>query len=158
LANYFFRRWLQVIGDDAIPAVVEAAPLPDSGKKDPSPVASEKRPVAGFVAEMKRRSVVRVGVAYAIAGWVLLQIGDIVFNFLEVPAWAGKLLIAFLVLGLPVALVCAWAFELTPEGVKRDKDVDRARRPLRSAGRKFDFFIIAILLLAVVIFALDKFF
>ena len=63
----------------------------------------------------------RVGIVYVIVGWVLLQLGDVLFEFLEVPTWAGKLLVVLLSLGLPVALVLAWAFELTPEGVKRDR-------------------------------------
>ena len=100
---------------------------------------------------------VRVGIAYAVVAWVVLQIGDIVFDLLEVPAMAGKLLIAFLVLGLPIALILAWAFELTPEGVKRERDVDRSRITTRHHGRKLDFIIIAILAIAVLFFIYDKF-
>ena len=63
--------------------------------------------------------------AYVVVAWILLQIGDIVFNFLEIPNWAGKLLLVLLMLGLPIALVLAWAFELTPDGVRRESGVDR---------------------------------
>ena len=57
--------------------------------------------------------------------WVLLQLGDVLFDFLEVPNWAGKLLLVLLILGLPVALFLAWAFQLTPGGIQREHDVDR---------------------------------
>jgi Tfp pilus assembly protein PilO len=62
---------------------------------------------------------------------LLLQVGEIVLDFLEVPTWAGKLLLVFLALGLPVALILAWAFELTPQGLQREKDVDRSRTTTR---------------------------
>jgi len=117
LANYFFRRWLNEMQDYAIPSaptlVSSDAEVVEENNEDQSPL--------GIFAEMRRRSVFRVGIAYTIAAWLLLQIGEIAFDFLEVPIWAGKLLIVFLVLGLPVALILAWAFELTPEGVKRDR-------------------------------------
>ena len=79
-----------------------------------------------LLGELSQRNVFRVGFAYVVVAWVLLQLGDIVFDFLEVPGWAGKLLIAFLALGLPVALILAWAFELTPEGLKWERDLDRS--------------------------------
>ena len=113
---------------------------------------------SGFFSELKRRSVVRVGIAYVVVAWVLLQVGEIVFDFLDVPGWAGKLLIAFLSLGLPAALFLAWAFELTPEGVKLEKNVDRSKSRTRHSGRKLDFVIIAILTMAVIFFIVDKFF
>jgi hypothetical protein len=157
LANYFFRRWLQEMRDHTVPSITSALPIPTMGAEDLGPNDDQKNSVGGFIAEMRRRSVVRVGLAYIVAAWVLLQIGDIVFDFLEVPTWAGKLLIVFLALGLPIALILAWAFELTPEGVKRDKDVDRSKTTTRQIGRKLDLVIIAILATAVVFFALDKF-
>ena len=85
-----------------------------------------------------------------------MRVADVVFEFLEVPIWAGKLLIAFLTLGFPFALFLAWAFELTPEGVRRDKDVDRSSMtgPRR---RTLDFIVIAILVIAAALFALGKF-
>jgi hypothetical protein len=79
----------------------------------------------GLLVELKRRKVFRVAITYVVVAWVLLQIGDIVFDFLEIPNWAGKLLLVLLVLGLPAALVLAWAFELTPQGLRRETNVDR---------------------------------
>jgi DNA-binding winged helix-turn-helix (wHTH) protein len=126
LANYFFRRWLQEMRDDTLPTVTTAVPIPEVGNKEEAAATGEEmRSNGGFFTELKRRNVFRVGIVYVIVAWVLLQIGEIVLGFLEVPAWAGKLLIVFLALGLPIALILAWAFELTPEGVKREKTADR---------------------------------
>jgi TolB-like protein/Tfp pilus assembly protein PilF len=77
-------------------------------------------------AELKRRNVYKVAVAYAVVGWLLVQIATQVFPFLEIPTWVVRLIIALVAIGFPVALIIAWAFELTPEGVKRTEDVDRA--------------------------------
>jgi DNA-binding winged helix-turn-helix (wHTH) protein len=112
LANYFFLRWLR-----GTVAAADAAPV--------QPEIDTYLPRAGLLAELKRRKVFRVAIAYVVVAWVLLQIGDIVFDFLEIPNWAGKLLLVLLVLGLPVALVLAWAFELTPAGLRREPDADR---------------------------------
>jgi len=127
LANYFFRRWLQQTDDQAAHPKTPVAAAPPAARDEPGPDHDDQAPAPGLIAELKRRSVFRVGFVYAVAAWLLLQVGEITFDFLEVPNWAGKLLIVLLVLGLPVALILAWAFELTPEGVKRDRDVDRTR-------------------------------
>jgi TolB-like protein/tetratricopeptide (TPR) repeat protein len=79
-----------------------------------------------FFAELKRRNVYKVAVAYAIVGWLLIQIVTQVFPFLEIPAWVVRLVIALVAIGFPIALVIAWAFELTPQGLKRTEDVDLA--------------------------------
>jgi len=85
-----------------------------------------------FFAELKRRNVYKVAVAYGIVGWLLVQIATQVFPFLEIPNWVVRLVIALTAIGFPIALIIAWAFELTPEGIKRTEDVDvsapRARR------------------------------
>jgi serine/threonine-protein kinase len=89
-----------------------------------------------FFAELKRRNVYKVAVAYAIVGWLLVQVATQVFPFLEIPNWVVRLVIALVVIGFPVALVIAWAFELTPEGIKRTEDVDlaaSARQPRKHA-------------------------
>jgi hypothetical protein len=74
-----------------------------------------------FFAELKRRNVYKVAVAYAIVGWLLVQIATQVFPFLEIPNWVVRLVIALVAIGFPIALVIAWAFELTPEGLKSTK-------------------------------------
>jgi DNA-binding winged helix-turn-helix (wHTH) protein len=156
LANYFFRRWLQGMQDRPIESVTGPVPIASADEVEPEAARDDEPSTRGLIAELKRRSVVRVGIAYVIVSWVLLQLGEIVFDFLEVPTWAGKLLIAFLALGLPVALFLAWAFELTPEGVKREEDIDRSKTT-HQPGRKLDRIIIAVLAIAVVFFVVDKF-
>ncbi len=89
-----------------------------------------------FFEELKRRNVYKVAVAYAIVGWLLVQIATQVFPFLEIPNWVVRLVIVLVAIGFPIALVIAWAFELTPEGIKRTEDVDlaaSARQPRKNA-------------------------
>ena len=80
--------------------------------------------INNFFAELKRRNVYKVAVAYAVVSWLLIQIATQVFPFFEIPNWAVRLIVLAIVLGFPIALVIAWAFELTPEGIKRTEDVD----------------------------------
>ncbi len=84
-----------------------------------------------FFAELKRRNVYKVAVAYAVVGWLLVQVATQVFPFFEIPNWAVRLVVLAIVIGFPIALVIAWAFELTPEGVKRTEDADLAAQPPR---------------------------
>src|SRR5438132_9827806 len=89
-----------------------------------------------FFAELKRRNVYKVAVAYAIVGWLVVQVATQVFPFFEIPNWAVRLVVLAIVIGFPIALVIAWAFELTPEGLKRTEDVDlaaAAKRPRHPA-------------------------
>src|SRR5215510_2590505 len=89
-----------------------------------------------FFAELKRRNVYKVGVAYAVVGWLVAQIATQIFPFLEIPNWAIRLVILLIAVGFPIALIIAWAFELTPEGIKRTEDVDpaaSARQPRKRA-------------------------
>ena len=107
--------------------------------------------------ELKRRNVVRVAAAYVVLGWVIAQVAEFAFENFGAPDWALKSLVIVLLLGLPLVVFFAWAFELTPEGVKREKDVDRTQSITHQTGRKLDRVIIGILLLAVAWFAWDKF-
>ena len=109
-----------------------------------------------FFAELKRRNVVKVGIAYAVSTWVLLQITDIVAEILVLPEWAPKLILLILIIGLIPALIFAWAFELTPEGVKREKDVDRSQSITPKTGQKLNKTIGALLLIALAYIAYDK--
>ncbi len=87
--------------------------------------------IENFFAELKRRSVYKVAVAYAVVGWLLVQVATQVFPFFEIPNWAVRLVVLAIIIGFPVALVIAWAFELTPEGLKRTEDVDLTARTRR---------------------------
>ena len=80
-----------------------------------------------FFAELKRRKVYKVGIAYAVVAWVLMQIASQIFPFFEIPNWAVRLVVLLLIIGFPVALLLAWAFELTPEGIKRTEDIDATK-------------------------------
>src|SRR6266566_240290 len=102
-----------------------------------------------FFTELKRRNVYKVAIAYAVVSWLLMQIASQIFPFFEIPNWAVRLVVLLLVIGFPVALTLAWAFELTPEGIKRAEDVDLSPTLTRKTGRKLDFFIIAVLLLVI---------
>lgn len=84
-----------------------------------------------FFGELKRRNVYKVAVAYAVVGWLLIQVATQVFPFLEIPNWAIRLVILVTAFGFPVALIIAWAFEFTPEGIKRTEDADAARQHSR---------------------------
>lgn len=107
----------------------------------------------GLFAELKRRNVYKVAVAYAIVGWLLIQIATSTFPALEIPQWAVKLVIVFVVLGFPVALILAWAFELTPEGIKRTEEV-ALNEPIRQrTGRKIIGIIVILMLIAAGFFA-----
>ena len=110
-----------------------------------------------FVQELKRRNVFRVGIAYAIAAWLLLQIIDVVVPIIEAPEWVPKAMLLLIAVGFPLALLFAWAFELTPAGLKFERDVDRSQSITPKTGRKLDYAIIGVLAIAVVLFALDKF-
>src|SRR5215210_501045 len=83
-------------------------------------------PKPSFFAELKRRNVYKVAVAYAVVGWLLVQVATQVFPFFEIPNWAVRLIVLLIAIGFPIALVIAWAFELTPEGLKRTEAVDLA--------------------------------
>ena len=89
-----------------------------------------------FFAELKRRNVYKVAVIYAVVAWLLLQAASILFPTFEAPAWVMKIFVTAIALGFPVALVLAWAFELTPEGIKRAEDVDPNQSITRRTGRK----------------------
>jgi len=89
-----------------------------------------------FFSELKRRNVYKVAVAYAVVSWLLIQIATQVFPFFEIPNWAVRLVVLLLILGFPVALILSWAFELTPEGIKRESEVAHEQSKTRHTGRR----------------------
>jgi TolB-like protein/Tfp pilus assembly protein PilF len=113
--------------------------------------------LSGLFQELKRRNVIRVGAAYVVLSWLLAQVAEMAAETFSAPEWVMKMLVTLLALGLPLALFFAWAFELTPEGIKKEKDVDRGQSITHQTGRKLDFTVIAILVLALGYFAFDKF-
>lgn len=113
--------------------------------------------MASIWAELKRRNVVKVAAAYAAVAWLVLQLIDVLVPLLDLPDWVGKLLFLFLLVGFPVALLLAWAYELTPEGLKKEAQVHRDKSITAQTGRKLNFIIIGVLVVAVVFFSIDKF-
>lgn len=100
-------------------------------------------------AELKRRNVIRIAIFYGAAAWLILQVADVVLDILDAPDGSLRLLAAVLALGFPFALILAWAFEVTPEGIKLESQVDRDRLPSDQSARKLDIATIGLLLLAI---------
>jgi TolB-like protein/tetratricopeptide (TPR) repeat protein len=99
--------------------------------------------------ELKRRNVFKVGIAYLIASWILLQLTDVLVDLLGLPDIAGKFVVLLLVIGFVPALIFAWAFELTPDGIKKEKDVDRSQSIAPKTGHKLNYIIIGVLVVAL---------
>ena len=113
--------------------------------------------MASVWGELKRRNVVRVVVAYAIVSWLILQLTDVLMPLLSLPEWVGRFVFLLLVVGFLLALFVSWAYELTPEGLKKEKDIDRSQSITHVTGRKLDFVIIGLLAVTLAYFAYDKF-
>jgi TolB-like protein/Flp pilus assembly protein TadD len=109
-----------------------------------------------FVKDLKRRNVFRVGAAYLVIAWLIAQVSQLALDSFGAPDWIIKSELFLLAVGFPVALVFAWAFELTPEGIKRDRDVGRDEPGPRVGGRKLDFIIIGALVIALGYFLWER--
>jgi TolB-like protein len=110
-----------------------------------------------FFTELQRRNVVRVGVAYTVIAWVIAQVAEFAFESFGAPDWTIKSLVVLLLLRLPLALIFAWVYEMTPEGLKKEKDVDRSQSITPQTGRRIDRVIISMLVIALAFFAFDKY-
>ena len=113
--------------------------------------------LSSFFAELKRRNVYKVAVAYAIVGWLLVQVATQVFPFLEIPTWVVRLVIVLVAAGFPIALVIAWAFELTPEGIKRTEDIDLAASARQPRKYTWIFVVIVGAALSVGLFFIGRY-
>lgn len=109
-----------------------------------------------FLGELKRRNVIRTGVLYVVASWIVLQVGDVLFEAMGLPDIALRIVLGILLLGFPLALVFAWVFELTPEGLRREREVDPGESITDLTARKLDIAVIVLLLAAIGIFAFDR--
>jgi TolB-like protein/Tfp pilus assembly protein PilF len=110
-----------------------------------------------FFAELQRRNVYKVGLAYAAVSWLLIQIATQVFPFFEIPSWCIRLVIVLLALGLPIAVILAWAYELTPEGIKREEDLPARRVIDPRRGKRINVLIIAVLLCVIALLVYQRF-
>ena len=102
-----------------------------------------------FFNELKRRNVIRVGIAYVIVAWLVMQFADVVLNNINAPEWVFKTIMLVLGISFPVVLIIAWAFEMTPEGIKKEKDVERSESITPVTGQKLNYTIIGLLVLAL---------
>src|SRR5437764_13223044 len=126
-------------------------------------LASEAKPPGhdpmnphNFLAELKRRNVYKVAISYAVVGWLGIQIATQVFPFFEIPNWAIRLAVLAIVIGFPIALVIAWAFERTPEGLKRTEDVGLAVARQQPRDRAWIFVVIIAGAMSVGLFFLGR--
>ena len=110
-----------------------------------------------FFTELKRRNVLRVAIAYAVVAWLLLQVSDTLVPALHLPEWFLSGVALLLILGFPVALLFAWAYEMTPDGLKKERDIEQSLSIKKVVGRKLDFVIIGLLAVALGYFSFDKF-
>ena len=110
-----------------------------------------------FLEEVKRRNVFRVALVYIFAAWLTIQVVDVMFPALNVPEWVVSAVAVLLLIGFPFALILAWAFEMTPEGIKREQEVDRSQSITSETGKKLNALTIAILVAAVGFLLVDKF-
>jgi TolB-like protein/Tfp pilus assembly protein PilF len=113
--------------------------------------------MAGLIQELKRRNVFKVGTAYVVMTWLAAQVADIFLEPLGVPEWFIQSLLILLLIGFPVTIVLAWVYELTPDGIRKEKDVDRSQSVTRQTGQKLNHAIIAVLVLAVGLLLFDRF-
>jgi len=133
--------------------------LPIGGFLNTDPVDMNVHPTGAsmsFFAELKRRNVFKVAAAYAIVGWLIMQAGEVMSPALNLPGWVNSMLAFFLILGFPLAMFFAWAFEMTPEGIKKEKDIDRSQSINHVTGQKLNHTIIALLAVALVYFVWES--
>ena len=109
-----------------------------------------------LISELRRRNVLRMAVLYAVAAWLIMQVAEVMMSLVGLPVWAGRATFAVLAVGFPIALIFSWFYEITPEGISLEKDVDPAESITHVTGRRLDFIAISMLCAAVILFAYDK--
>ncbi len=110
----------------------------------------------GLVSELKRRNVFRMAVLYAVAAWLIMQAAEVVIGLAHLPDWIGPTTLGLLAVGFPIALIFSWFYEITPEGISPEKDVDRSESITHVTGRRLDFIVISLLCAGLILFAYDK--
>lgn len=112
--------------------------------------------MSDLLRELKRRNVFRVAIAYAIVGWLLVQTSATIEPVLLLPEWFTRVVTVLVALGFPIALILSWAFEMTPEGLKKTEEVDSSESITANTGQKINYLIIAGLIVAVVFLLIDR--
>jgi len=110
-----------------------------------------------FLGELKRRNVFRMAMLYVVVAWLILQVTDVLFDTLELPATWARLVLAILILGFPFALIFSWAYELTPEGLKRESDVVQSSSYRHITARRLDYITIGFVAIALLVYSIDRF-
>ena len=110
-----------------------------------------------FFSELRRRNVFRAGVAYAVVGWLLIEVASTILPIFEAPQWVLQTITFVIFLEFPLVLVLSWAFELTPQGIERTSTVPAEASSPPATGRKLNYVITVVLALAVIVFAVDRF-
>jgi TolB-like protein/DNA-binding winged helix-turn-helix (wHTH) protein/Tfp pilus assembly protein PilF len=134
--------------------VAEVTDLSEPETAEPGAAGADQM---SLIAELKRRNVFRVGVAYAIVAWLLIEVASVILPTFKTPEWVMQAFASLVILGFPLALILAWSFELTPEGIKLEKTVDRAESITQRTGRKLNFAIIGLLAVALVFVVVDHY-
>jgi TolB-like protein len=106
--------------------------------------------------ELKRRNVIKVAMLYVVASWLILQVADVLFEAMELPATGLRMVLAILILGFPLALIFSWVFEMTPEGLKRERNIDRSVSVTAHTGKKINILIVVLLILAIGAVVVDR--
>jgi adenylate cyclase len=109
-----------------------------------------------FLDELKRRNVIRVGIAYLVASWLLLQIVDVLVPILDLPGWVGKFFFLILIVGILPVLIVSWAYEMTSEGLRRDSEVTSGQSVSHQTAKKLDRLTIVLSLVVVAIIVIDR--
>jgi TolB-like protein len=122
-----------------------------------SRVSRKEIKLLSFFEELKRRNVFRVAIGYIVSSWLLAQVADLVLENIAAPPWVMQTIMLMLALGFPVVVFFSWAYEVTPEGIKRESEVDRSQSIVQTTGKKLDRAITVVLAIAVVFLAIDKF-
>ena len=110
-----------------------------------------------FFKELKRRSVFKVGIAYIVVAWVIMQVADVILANIEMPDWVFGVILLLLAIAFPLVLLLAWAFELTPEGISRESEIVESASKTRKSGPTINYLIIGALVMVVVYFAIDRY-
>ncbi len=107
--------------------------------------------------ELKRRNVFRVGLLYVMASWIILKVTDVGVSLVHIPTWVGKLILVLLTVGFPLILIFSWAYEITPDGLKKESNVDRGQSITDKTAGKLNCALIVLFVLAVTGFVVDRF-
>jgi hypothetical protein len=110
----------------------------------------------GLVSELRRRNVFRMAVLYVVAAWLIMQVAEVLIALAKLPDWIGPTTLMLLAIGFPIAVIVSWFYEITPEGISLEKDVESGESITHVTGRRLDFLVISLLCAAVILFAYDK--